>query len=86
MFKNILLLVVSICTFISYLPQIRQLLTTKSSEDLSIKSWCLWVVSMACYALYAILYTTDYMLMFTTILEFLFCFIILIMVIIYRKN
>jgi len=86
MLGKILLLVVSICTFISYLPQIKQLIVTKSSKDLSVKSWFLWVISMFCYALYTWLYTKDYMLMFTTILEFLFCLIILIMVIIYRKK
>jgi len=86
MFKNILLIIVSICTMISYLPQIKKIIISKSSEDLSIKSWVLWVVSTSCYAMYAWFYVKDYMLMFSSTLEFLFCLIILILTIRYSNN
>ena len=38
MVGDILLGIVSFCTFISYLPQIMKLLKTKKSEDLNIVS------------------------------------------------
>lgn len=50
---NILLGVVSVCTIISYLPQIVKLIRTKKSEDLSVQSWVLWVLSSLCYTIYA---------------------------------
>ena len=55
MLGNILLGIVSICTFISYLPQTLKLIKTKKSEDLSIQSWILWVVSSVSYTLYALI-------------------------------
>lgn len=86
MLGNILLGIVSLCTMISYLPQTIKLLKTKKSTDLSINSWILWVVSSCSYTLYAILCSHDFMLIFETTLEFLFCLIILLLAIKYRKN
>lgn len=84
MLGNILLLIVSICTLISYLPQTIKLLKTKKSEDISISSWILWVTSSLAYTLYAIMVSNDFMLIFETLLELVFCLIILILSIIYR--
>ena len=86
MLENILLGIVSICTFISYFPQIVKSLKTKSAEDLSLWSWILWVVSSTSYTLYAFLYTNSFMLIFETTMELTFCLIILICAIIFRKN
>lgn len=47
--------VVTICTYISYIPQIRKLLKTKKSEDLSIGSWVLWTVSSLANLIYSII-------------------------------
>ncbi|MBR3890025.1 PQ-loop repeat-containing protein, partial [bacterium] len=52
MLGNILLGIVSFCTFISYFPQTIKLLKTKKSEDISIQSWILWVTSSFSYTLY----------------------------------
>lgn len=82
---NILLWIVATCTMISYLPQVMKLLKTKKSRDLSIQSRILWVVSSLSYTLYAVLCSHDFMLIFETSLEFLFCLIILSLAIIYRK-
>lgn len=49
MLGNVLLGIVSICTFISYFPQTIKLLKTKKSSDLSIQSWILWVTSSFAY-------------------------------------
>ena len=86
MLENVLLWIVSICTFISYLPQIIKSLKTKRAEDLSIGSWILWVVSSLSYTLYAILCTNTFMLIFETVMELSFCLIILICAIVFRKN
>ena len=55
MLGNILLGIVSFCTFISYFPQIVKLIKTKKSEDLSVQSWILWVTSSLAYTLYHII-------------------------------
>ena len=82
MFGNILLGIVSICTMISYLPQTIRLIKTKKSEDLSINSWVLWVISNLAYTLYAVICSKDFML----ILELFFCLLILMLAIKYREN
>ena len=86
MLGNVLLGIVSICTFISYFPQTIKLLKTKKSEDLSIQSWILWVVSSFSYILYAVIVSKDFMLIFETGLELSFCLIILMLAIRYRNN
>lgn len=86
MLGNILLGIVSLCTMISYLPQTIKLIRTKKSNDLSIKSWVLWVTSSLSYTIYAILCSKDFMLIFETSLELSFCLIILLLALRYRKN
>lgn len=86
MIGNILLGIVSFCTFISYFPQTLKLIKSKRSEDLSIRSWILWVTSSIAYTLYAIVVSKDGMLIFETCLELFFCLLILILAIIYRKR
>lgn len=86
MLGNILLGIVALCTMISYLPQTIKLIRTKKSNDLSIKSWVLWVTSSLSYTIYAVLCSKDFMLIFETSLEFSFCLIILLLAIRYRKN
>ena len=86
MLENILLTIVTICTFISYFPQIIKSLKTKQAEDLSIGSWILWVISSLSYTLYALIYTDSFMLIFETCLELGFCLIILICAIVFRKR
>ena len=86
MLGNILLTIVSLCTFISYFPQTVKLIKTKKSEDISINSWILWVTSSLAYTLYAIIISKDIMLIFETALELFFCLLILVLALIYRKN
>ena len=86
MLGNILLGIVSFCTFVSYFPQTVKLLKTKKSEDLSIQSWVLWVTSSLAYTIYAILVSRDGMLIFETSLELFFCLLILVLASIYRNN
>lgn len=86
MLANVLLGIVSICTLISYLPQTVKLIKTKKSNDLSVYSWILWVVSSLSYTLYAFLCTQEFMLKFETTLELTFCILILVLAIKYKNN
>ena len=86
MLGNCLLGIVSICTFISYFPQTVKLLKNKKSDDLSIPSWILWVISSLSYTLYAICVSKDVMLIFETTLELSFCLVILLLAVRYRNN
>lgn len=83
---NILLIIVSICTFISYFPQIIKCLITRKGEDLSVWSWILWVLSSLAYTLYAVLCTNTVMLIIETSLELIFCLTILICAIVFRDK
>ena len=84
--EDVLLGIVSFCTFISYLPQVIEIVKTKSSEDISLTSWILWVVSSLAYTLYAVIYSESAMLIFETCLELFFCLLILTLTIIYDKS
>ena len=86
MFENILLGIVSFCTFISYLPQVIEIIKTKSTEDISIFSWILWVISSFAYTLYAFLFSDSIMLIFETCLELFFCLLILTLTLIYDRS
>ena len=86
MLENILLGIVTMCTMISYIPQAIKLVKTKKSNDLSLKSWILWVVSSLSYTLYALLCSDEVMLLVETSVEFLFCLLILSLAVKYRKN
>lgn len=85
MLANILLGIATISTFFSYLPQAIKILRNKMASDLSISSWILWVISSLSYFLYAILCTNEFMLKVVTTTEFIFCLLILVLTIIYRK-
>ncbi|MCI9084775.1 MAG: PQ-loop repeat-containing protein [Bacilli bacterium] len=86
MLGNILLAIVSFCTFVSYLPQAIKLIKTKKSEDISILSWIIWVISSLAYTTYAIIVSKDGMLIFETSLELFFCLLILFLSIKYKKS
>lgn len=86
MIGNFLLGIVSLCTLLSYLPQAIKLVKSKKSNDLSITSWIIWVVSSFSYSLYAIFCSNEFMLIFETILEFSFCLLILTLTIKYKNN
>ena len=84
MLANVLLSIVSICTLISYGPQISQLIISKSSDDFSISSWVVGTISYLAYVLYAYLCTTDNMLKFTSMLELVLSCMVLILIVFFR--
>lgn len=47
--------VVTICTFISYFPQLLKMFRTKKVEDLSYGSWILWSIGAIANLVYSIL-------------------------------
>lgn len=86
MLGNILLGIVTACTFISYLPQAIKIIRTKESEDLSIHTLILWVVSSLAYVLYAFLCSNEIMLKVETSVEFFFCLLILVLAELYNDK
>ncbi len=86
MLANVLLGIVSMCTLVSFLPQAIKLIKTKESDDISISSWVLWVISSLSYVLYAYLCTDEFMLRFENTLEFSFCLLILFLTVLYRRK
>ena len=80
---DLLLLGVGVCSIISYLPQLVKLIQTKRSEDLSISSWILWVVSSSCYMLYSLL-IGGMMLILSSLIDWFLTMMILFFSIRYR--
>lgn len=54
---------------LGYLPQIKQILKTRSTSDINLKTWVLWAFGVACVELYALnmvlTYSTGRLLLFT---------------------
>lgn len=77
--------IVSVCTFISYVPQLFKLIKTKKSEDLSVTSWVLWTLSAVCNMIYSIaLLRTE--LILASLIELTFTMLTLILSIVYKNN
>lgn len=70
---------------ISYLPQIIKLIRTKKSEDISICTWIIWVVSSLSYLVYSFL-DGDFMLIVSSALEFGMSIIILVLTLKYNTK
>ena len=86
MIGNVLLGIVSLCTIISYVPQIIKLIKTKKSDDISSSSWMLWVISSLAFTLYTLIINKDLMLIFKALLELMFCSVILLLNLIYKSK
>lgn len=77
--------IVSVCTFISYVPQLFKLIKTKKSEDLSVPSWILWTLSAICNMIYSIaLLRTE--LILASLIELSLNMLTLILSIVYKNN
>lgn len=66
--EQILLLIIQLCTFLCYLPQIIKTIKVKKSEDVAIMSWAISMVSALCYTLYGLI-TKDTFIMWTCATE-----------------
>lgn len=47
--------IVPVISLIAYLPQWKKLIDTKSSKDLSLRSWSIWVISSSISLFYAVM-------------------------------
>lgn len=78
--------IVTICTYISYVPQIYKLYKTKHSEDLSVQSWLLWTVSALANTAYSIM-LLRVELIIASVSEALLILVVLLQTLYYnRKN
>lgn len=83
---NITMWIVTVCTYISYMPQIVKLLKTKKSEDLSVASWALWTISAIANLVYSIV-LGRVELIIASLSDFLLIALVLILTVYYNyKN
>lgn len=75
----------TVCNCISYIPQVVRLIKYKKSEDLSIASWVLWIVSSCADSLYSIL-LGRVELIIASLSNFVLIGLVLVLTIYYRKN
>lgn len=78
----ILMGTVTVCSYISYIPQITKLIKTKKAEDLSICSWVLWTASALADLLYSLI-LGRVELMIASISEFLLISVTLVLTVYY---
>lgn len=83
---NITMWIVTVCTYISYMPQIVKLLKTKKSEDLSVASWALWTISAIANLVYSVV-LGRVELIIASLSDFLLIALVLILTVYYNyKN
>lgn len=82
---SLCLFIVSVCTMIAYIPQCVKILRTKKTEDISIGSWVIWVVSSTSYLIYSLL-IWEFWLVLSSLLEFGLNLLILILTIVYKDR
>lgn len=83
---NITMWIVTVCTYISYMPQIIKLLKTKKSEDLSVASWVLWTISAIANLVYSIV-LDRVELIIASLSDFLLIVLVLLLTVYYNyKN
>jgi uncharacterized protein with PQ loop repeat len=85
-FSLTLLIVFTILSLYAYIPQIIKLIRTKSSRDISLSSWIIWIISDICYLLYAIIESSSAGIIFMASVELAFVIIISILILIYRSK
>lgn len=82
----ILLSVYTTAEFMAYMPQIIQLLRTKSADDISLSSWIIWIISYVCYLIYVLIESPDFGVIFIISLGLFFCIIVTILTAYYKRR
>ena len=82
----ICLSIYTILEFVAYVPQIVKLLKTKCADDLSILSWCTWVVADLSYLGYVILETPEIGVVFVAVLDLVFIITVFALTSYYQKH
>lgn len=83
--KNLLMVVVTYVTYVSFIPQIVLLYKTKNSKGVSISSWYLWGFSASCYLAYALL-EGGFGLIVSALSEFVLTTTVLVLAIMYKGS
>lgn len=81
----ILMWIVTICTYIGYIPQIVKLIKTKKSDDLSLSSWVLWITTSVADMVYSLILGRWEMIV-ATISELLLEIVVLALTIKYKER
>lgn len=76
---------VALIPYISYMPQIIKILKTKSSEDISVTSWVLYVTGSTLASIYAIL-LNNALLILADVSELVLCLVTLLLSIRYKDR
>jgi len=84
--SSLMFTVCGIIGLISYLPQLIKTLIRKKSDDISVTSYCMWMIVYISTSLYAYFYTRDLFFFFTYVLEGTACLTTLIICLIYRRE
>jgi len=69
----LMLTFVATTSSIAHLPQIIKLIRTKSSNDISLASWTIWVIQFVLMTVYAVVYTSDIVLCISYSIEMILC-------------
>ena len=77
--------VVTLCTYVSYIPQLHKLIKTKNSEGLSVLSWVLWSVSSLAHVIYSVT-LGRYELIIASVSEFTLILMTLVLSLKYNKS
>lgn len=77
--------IVTVCTYVSYLPQLYKLIKTKKAEDLSITSWILWMISSLANLIYSVL-LGRFELIVASVSEFILISAVLFLTVYYTKS
>lgn len=77
--------IVTVCTYVSYIPQLYKLIKTKKAEDLSITSWVLWMVSSLANLIYSVL-LGRFELIVASVSEFILISAVLFLTVYYTKS
>ena len=77
--------IVTVCTYISYIPQLYKLIKTKKAEDLSITSWVLWMISSLANLIYSVL-LRRFELIVASVSEFILISAVLFLTVYYTKS
>ena len=85
-FYWVLTIIITIINVVSYLPQIIQLIKTKSSQDISLHSWYLWDLSSSLWFILMIMDKVGVGMMLLQVLSMLLCYITTFLAFIYRKR
>ena len=82
----ILITIITIASFVGYLPQIIKLIETKKSEGISKFSWITWFGAALAYLIYAIIYTGDIAFVLSRTFAFILTVVVLYLTFRYSKN